>query len=400
MPIDVLMPALSPTMRTGKLVKWTKKEGEEVKCGDVIAEIETDKAIMELESVDEGTLFKILVQSGTDNVEVNTKIAVLLEEGEDESSVKQVAPLEKKEEKVVSDEKDNQMLQVKKHNGIAVEDKNRERIFASPLARSIAAQNKIDLRKVVGTGPGGRIIKRDVLSFCTPVLTNNVSMHKIDISSMRRSIATKLSESKKNIPHFYLTISCNADEIIRLKQDLNFSLDVKFSINDFILKAAAFAMKNVPQVNSQWTEECIIQYNTVNICIAVALESGVVAPVVRDVNNMTLKQLSTAVKDCVNRARSGSITPEENQGGTFTVSNLGMYGIEEFSAIILPSQSAVLSVGSLNEVVYKDSSGAFSVKNVIKVTLSCDHRVLDGAVAAKWLSEFKNIIEHPSVLLL
>ena len=428
MPVKVLMPALSPTMKSGKLAKWCKKEGEMVESGQVLAEIETDKATMEFEVVDEGKLAKILVKEGTENVEVNCPIALILEEGETEEDLKafesaSVDSTGASDTKADSADlaKENQIDSVKKENSSSqeaeiktvIDDKDQSRIKATPLAKKIAAQNNIDLAGINGSGPGGRIIKDDLSS-----LINTASEQKkpsalgllsrgqsdnqdkiLQVSSMRRTIASRLVESKQQIPHFYLVAECTLDNLLQLRKQINDSLESKITINDFIVKASGLAIKKVPQMRCSWQDGNIVQFGSIDISVAVSIEDGLITPIVKDVDKKPLSIVSSAVKELVQKAKDGSLAPQEFQGGCFTISNLGMYGIKEFSAIINPPQAAILAVGAAKKTAVVTEGNKIEIKTVMKVTLSCDHRVADGAVAAQFLNKFVNYIENPVVIL-
>jgi pyruvate dehydrogenase E2 component (dihydrolipoamide acetyltransferase) len=427
MSLDILMPALSPTMKRGKLARWIKKEGDFIEPGQVIAEIETDKAIMEVESVDAGVLLKILVPEGTENVPVNAKIAILLEEGESLEDFKENAepdsfrqhtqstvqadfedPLEK-----FSGPENIQNLFPSQELESLTQKEDAVRIFASPLAKRLANERSLNLSSLKGSGPGGRIMKSDVLNasvFSTQNSDQNlkedslgaISARKvIGHSSMRLSIAQKMSLSKREIPHFYLSIDCCVDDLLKLRSSVNKDLESNISIGDFVLKASAYALKKVSRVNSSWSEAEIIIHENIDICVAVGLEDGLITPVIFQTDKKNLLQISSEVKDLAIKARERRLTPKEYQGGSFTVSNLGMYGISEFSAIVNYPQSAILAVGAIRqEVCVHQDNGSFVAKNLMKVTLSCDHRVIDGKVGAEWLVQFKDLIERPMQLML
>lgn len=409
MAIKILMPALSPTMTEGTLSRWLKQEGESVSSGEVIAEIETDKSTMEVEVIDDGVLGKILVPEGTAAVKVNTVIAVLLEEGEDISAIK-----------VLSDTSFNDKIEISQkvdatidHTALEKADKSdqlKKKIFASPLAKRIAENHKINLPSIRGgTGPGGRIIKDDVLEFIErnkhSIDSNFVSNNKSDlipVSNMRKAIAERLLESKQTIPHFYLTIDCEVTELLDLRQKLNkLNPSKKISVNDFIVKAAALALKAVPEVNAAWVQDNnnIIRYSDSDISVAVALEEGLITPIIRNADQKSLSQISAEIKELAIKARGNKLKLEEFQGGSITITNLGMYGIYEFSAIINPPQSAILALGkAIQTPVVRD--GAIIIGNVIKATLSCDHRVIDGMLGARFLELFKQYMENPLSILI
>ncbi len=430
MPINILMPALSPTMTEGTLAKWLVKEGDEVSSGDIIAEIETDKATMELEAVDEGKIGKILVSEGTEGVEVNKPIGVLLEEGEDAGDIdasadaapapKAAPKPEPKQEQQASAAPAETPAPAKKE--APAKSDSSDRVFASPLAKRIAENAGIDLSDVKGSGPNGRIVKADVEQALSggkpakkgaPAAAAPLSSAASDVpdfgqpyteeenSNVRKVIARRLLEAKQSIPHFYLTIDCVIDDLLDLRKSLNSreGADYKLSVNDFIIKASALAMRKVPMVNATWTDEAIRLYDNVDVSVAVATDGGLITPIIRNADQKGLSSISNEMKELAGRARDNKLKPEEFQGGGFSISNLGMYGIKEFSAIINPPQSAILAVGAGEQrPVVKD--GALTVATVMSCTLSCDHRVVDGAVGAEFLAAFKPLIEDPLSLML
>jgi pyruvate dehydrogenase E2 component (dihydrolipoamide acetyltransferase) len=429
MPIEILMPALSPTMTEGNLVKWNKKEGEKVKSGDVIAEIETDKATMEVEAVDEGILGKIVVAEGTESVKVNEIIALLLADGEDASAVANYAakggeaPAAAKAEAAPAAAPAAALAPAAAPaaNGHASGD----RVKASPLAKRIAAQEGVDLGAVQGTGPHGRIIKADVEeakksggagksagdAAFAPVSYGRNPQESVDVplNNMRKTIAKRLLESKQNVPHFYLTIECEIDALNAARARINAAAEAavkgtdqkpayKVSVNDFVIKAVALALRGVPAANASWADTVIKQYNNVDVSVAVALDGGLITPVVKNADQKSLAAISNEMKDLAKRARDGKLKPEEFQGGGFSISNLGMYGIKQFNAIINPPQSCILAIGTGEErVVVK--GGQFTAVNMMTVTLSSDHRVVDGAVGAQFLAAFKRYIEDPVMMV-
>ena len=435
MPIEILMPALSPTMTEGNLVAWLKAEGDTISPGEVIAEIETDKATMEVEAVDEGVLGKILVAAGTEGVSVNAAIAILLEEGEDKSSIKDNAyrsdqievkntqNSEKKSEgqpdinepktgKVISE---NTKVPLGKMQSPLIANQDDVRVAASPLARRMAEHAGLDLTKISGSGPNGRIIKADidqvlsqdnalklppVSTVTSPSIEPSAQYDAIPNNSMRKVIASRLTESKQAAPHFYMTVDCNVDALKQVRMELNEKVEgTKISINDLIIRASAIALKQVPEANASWTEEATLVYKTIDISVAVAIEGGLITPIIRDAGAKGVKEISVKMKDLANRAREGKLTPEEYQGGTFSISNLGMYGVKEFSAVINPPQGAILAIGAAEErPIIKD--GAVAAATLMTCTLSVDHRVVDGAVGARFLSAFKRLIEDPLTMLL
>lgn len=416
MPIKILMPALSPTMTEGNLAKWLKNEGDSIKAGDVIAEIETDKATMEMESVDEGILAKIVVASGTENVPVNSLVAVMLEEGETmedlakmdlESSLRVIEPVIPAQagisisSGVASATPGNEApLPISRNEG-----SKGARIFASPLAKRIAGERNINLSNIIGSGPHGRIVKSDILNYKGGASSNFVRNIKefnlISHSNIRKIIAKRLLESKQTVPHFYLSIECVLDKLLDLRAEMNnMGLDsYKLSVNDFIIKASALAMKDVPEVNASWSDEGMISYNNIDICVAVASKSGLVTPVIKNADFKNMVTLSGEMKELASKARENKLKPEEFQGGGFTISNLGMFGVKNFSAIINPPQSCILAVGEGSKRVVV-SNDQMKIATVMDVTLSCDHRVVDGAVGAQFLKAFKGYIENPVKIIL
>jgi pyruvate dehydrogenase E2 component (dihydrolipoamide acetyltransferase) len=421
MPIEILMPALSPTMTEGKLAKWLKKEGDAVKSGDVIAEIETDKATMEMEAVDEGTLGKILVPEGTEKVSVNQPIAMLLVEGESAGAAKPAAaaPVPKAEAPKPAAVATAPTPAAPKPLAAP---KTGDRIFASPLAKRIAADAGIDLSGVQGSGPQGRIVKSDVeqaiasggarkpapapaAAKAAPAPVAAVSdfgqpYKEVPNNNMRKTIARRLVEAKTTIPHFYLTIDCVLDDLLKLRKDINEKGgDYKVSVNDFVIKACALALRKVPQANASWTEDAVRLYDNVDISVAVSTPDGLITPIVRNADKKGLGAISNEVKDLAARAKTKKLKLEEFQGGGFSVSNLGMFGIKEFSAIINPPQVCILAVGKGDQrPVVKN--GALAIANVMTCTLSCDHRVVDGAVGAEFMQAFQAFIENPLQMLL
>ena len=422
MPINVLMPALSPTMTEGKLANWLKDEGDTIDSGDVIAEIETDKATMEVEAVDEGRLGKILVAAGTEGVAVNSVIAVILEEGEDAAALEghetgaapASAPAVPASVSPPAAEA-KPLPPVQKAAGA-----EGLRVKASPLARRLAAIDGVDLAGVSGSGPRGRIVKRDVLAAIAsqaeaptaaaapvpeapkPAIDMSVfpQYESEPNSGMRKIIARRLSESKQDIPHFYLTVECEVDALLKIRKQLNAKSDAyKISVNDFVIRAASLALKKVPAANAMWTDDAILKFKQVDISVAVAIDGGLITPVIKDSGSKGLVEISDEMKALARKARDGRLMPHEYQGGTFSVSNLGMFGIKSFSAIVNPPQGAILAVGAGEQrPVVKD--GQLAVATVMNCTLSVDHRVVDGAVGAEFMAEFKKRIEDPICMLL
>jgi len=424
MPIKVLMPALSPTMTEGNLAKWHKGEGDSVVSGDVIAEIETDKATMEVEAVDDGIIGKILVAEGTENVKVNELIAVLLEEGENDNDIASFLNAgDKKPGNTASKEEAKEKTAPAVQSApAATKSSSGNRIYASPLARRIAADKGIDLSQVSGTGPRGRIVKADVEGYTSmskapatssaasapqPQPTGDQKVNEygmiytaIPNNNIKKITAKRLQESKQTVPHFYLTIECQIDELMRTRQMINDAAngEYKLSVNDFIIKASANALKAYPAANVSWTDEAVRQYVHSDISVAVSTPNGLITPIVKAAETKGLREISAEVKDMAGRAREGKLKPEEFQGGTFSVSNLGMYGIEEFDAIINPPQACILAVGAGSQKPYVDS-GEIKIGTFMKCTLSVDHRAVDGAVGAEYLQVLKRFIENPAAML-
>ena len=419
MSVNILMPALSPTMEEGTLSKWLVKEGDIVTSGDLIAEIETDKATMEVESIDDGTIGKILVHEGQEAVKVNEPIAILLLDGEDLSdikSIKKVPPTEnvqeikKTESKEKLNFKSNKTSKIDLDTNINFEDlkKNETRIFASPLAKRLAKQRDIDLNLVNGSGPNGRILKADIENFNNnkdllqnEIISNNNNSELIKNSSMRKTIAERLVKSKNEAPHFYLSLDCNIDQLLKIRSMINLKSNDKYkiSVNDMIIKAASSSLIKVPKANASWENESTRYFKNTDISVAVAIDGGLITPIIKDVQSKGLLEISEDMKLLANKAKDGKLLPEEYVGGSFSISNLGMYGIKEFSAVINPPQGAILAVGSGEKrpIVLNDQ---LTIASIMTVTLSCDHRVVDGAVGAQFLSVFKDFIENPSLMLL
>ena len=426
MPINVLMPALSPTMTEGNIASWMKKEGEKISAGDLLCEIETDKATMEIEAVDDGVLGKIVTPDGTENVPVNAVIGVILEEGEDASALdgweipaaeappqvaEQAAPVEVAAQAQAAPAAPAPAAQA------APAERPEGRIFASPLARRMAKQSGLDLAAISGSGPKGRIVKVDIeaaLSGAAPAalapapapaaapLAAIGPYEDIKTSKMRKIIAQRLQEAKQTVPHFYLTVDCEIGELLKVRKELNGrSDDYKLSVNDFVVRASALALRKVPECNASWIDGGLRQYTGVDISVAVAIDDGLVTPILRNADHKGLSALSEEMKELAARARAKpmGLAPEEYQGGTFSISNLGMFGIKEFSAIINPPQSMILAVGAGEQrPVVKD--GALAIATLMSCTLSVDHRVVDGAAGARFLGAFKGLIEDPLTMLL
>lgn len=423
MPIEILMPALSPTMTEGKLGKWLVKEGDTVKAGDLIAEIETDKATMEFEAVDEGRIGKILVPEGTEGVAVNTPIAVLLEEGESASDVK-AAPATKPAAAVpaVPTAPAKPAAPAAAPAPVATPaPKAGERVFASPLARRIAQQNNIDLKAVTGSGPHGRIVKADVekapkgaavpaaKAAAAPVAAGPGARQLADLlkmpyrleplSGMRKTIARRLTESKQTVPHFYLTIDTEIDELLSLRKRLNDKTDAKISVNDFVIRAVALALRKVPEANASYDESGMMYYEHADISVAVATPNGLITPIIKQAEQKGLTQIAGEMKDLAARARDGKLKPDEYQGGTFSISNLGMFGVKQFEAVINPPQGCILAIG-MGEQRPVVKNGQIVPATIMTCTLSVDHRAVDGAVGAQFLQAFKGFIDDPLTMLL
>ncbi|MEM8788160.1 MAG: pyruvate dehydrogenase complex dihydrolipoamide acetyltransferase [Pseudomonadota bacterium] len=431
MPINILMPALSPTMEEGTLAKWNVKEGDAVASGDIIAEIETDKATMEFEAVDEGTIGKILIAEGTEGVKVNDLIAVLLEDGESadeigDASASAPAPAEATPAAPQANGKDPAPAPAP----AAPVSAKGDRVFASPLARRIAKDRGLDLAQIKGSGPHGRIVKADVESAqaapakpaetpkaaAAPAATAPQGMsadtvakiyadretEEVALDGMRKTIAARLGEAKQTIPHFYLRRDITLDALLKLRSQLNGQLEgrgVKLSVNDFIIKACALALQDVPDCNAVWAGDRILKLKPSDVAVAVAIEGGLFTPVLRDADTKTLSALSTQMKDLAARARERKLAPHEYQGGSFAISNLGMMGIENFDAVINPPHASILAVGAGLKKPVVGADGDVSVATVMSVTLSVDHRVIDGALGAAFLAAIKGYIEAPMTML-
>ncbi len=407
MAIEIFMPALSPTMESGTLAKWLVKEGDVVESGTMLAEIETDKATMEYESIDDGVIGKIMIADGTEEVAVGTLIAVLLEEGEDDSALDTVssskaAPVAVKEETIPAPVVTAAPVSTIAPTG--------DRVFSSPLARRIAAQKDINIADVSGSGPRGRVIKRDVDSFA-PVAKptapaavaspdGDAPYEEIKLSNIRKTIAKRLTESKQTVPHFYLGVDIELDNLLAARAELNsMSDEYKISVNDFIIRACALALKKIPNANVQFGGDVMRHYSRSDISVAVAIPGGLVTPVIRGAEQKGLRQISEETKELAKKARDGKLMPEDYAGGTFSISNLGMMGIKQFQAVINPPQAAILAVGSGEKrpVITGDE---IRIATVMSVNLACDHRAIDGAVGANLLGAIKTYLEHPSTMLL
>ena len=424
---EILMPALSPTMEEGTLAKWLVSEGDTISSGDLIAEIETDKATMEVESIFDGTIGKLFFNEGSEGIKVNTPIGIILDPGEkyDEKvhnpDLNLVSNKTKDKEFIKKDDEDkfsDQAIKVddfseQKSNTGESEINEKNRIFASPLAKRIANEKSIDLNFINGSGPHGRIIKKDVENYDVNSfpkdLKNDLNKSNLNVSnydlvknsSMRQTIAKRLVESKTNAPHFYLSIDCNIDDLLLFRKNVNdeFPEVGKISVNDIIIKVAGLTLNKVPECNVSWSNESTKFFKSSDISVAVAIDGGLITPIIRNVEEKGIHKISSEIKELVEKAKNGSLSPNEYNGGTFSISNLGMYGIKNFTAIINPPQSAILAVGSgQKKPIVKDDKVV--ICNIMNVTLSCDHRAIDGAVGARFLQVFKKFIENPMLMSL
>ena len=459
MPIQILMPALSPTMSEGNLTKWLKREGEMVRAGDVIAEIETDKATMELEATDDGKLGRILVADGAEGVKVNRVIALLLEDGETESDLAEAlkgieaaeaevseaeapapaekAPVKKAEAPITpAAAPAPQPVPVAEASGPPAETARQAarrprpalsvvppappggRVLASPLARRMAKDAGVDLTLMTGTGPHGRIVKADVETAGAAAAARAVpgggggimagagasfaaaAATVVPHTAMRKVIAQRTAESINTAPHFYVTVDCDIDALLETRKELKqMGGDTTVSVNDFLIRAAALALLEVPEANTAWSEEGVIQYDAADVAVAVAFDGGLITPIIRAADKKGLAVISREMKDLAARARNNKLAPEEYQGGTFTLSNLGMFGVREFTAIINQPQACILAVGA-GEPRPVAIDGDLAIATMMSATLSCDHRVVDGVIGARFMAEFKTLIEHPVRLVL
>jgi pyruvate dehydrogenase E2 component (dihydrolipoamide acetyltransferase) len=427
MAVEILMPALSPTMEEGTLAKWLVKEGDVVKSGQIIAEIETDKATMEFEAVDEGTIGRILVAEGSAGVKVNTPIAVLVEDGESADTAPKPVAVAAAPVAAVAVAATVAVAAPAAPKGTGA------RVFASPLARRIAAEKGLDLSKVQGSGPHGRIVRSDVEGAKVAVASAAVAaapvaapaaapvaamatgpstdivlktyadrpFTEVKLDGMRKTIAARLTEAKQTVPHFYLRRDIELDALMAFRGQLNAKLEargVKLSVNDFIIKACALALQQVPAANAVWAGDRVLQFKKSDVAVAVAIEGGLFTPVLKDAEAKSLSALSAEMKDLAKRARDRKLAPHEYQGGSFAISNLGMFGIDNFDAIINPPHAAILAVGAgVAKAIVKD--GAVVVGTVMSVTLSVDHRVIDGALGAQLLQAIKDNLENPLAML-
>ncbi|KAK3594828.1 hypothetical protein CHS0354_002878 [Potamilus streckersoni] len=441
--VKVTLPALSPTMERGNIINWQKNEGDKVSEGDLLAEIETDKATMGFESSEQGYLAKIIIPAGTRDVNIGKLLCIIVENEGDVAAYKDYVPQPGDDQKFGSKGdtavpppaakpppatppappkapvaapplKPTPVPQAPPTPKVAPPSTpSGGRIFATPYAKTLAVEKGIDLSMVAGTGPDGQIRAGDILNFKppapapapTPIVTPGATYTDIPLTNMRQVIAKRLLESKQTIPHYYLTIDVSVDNVLRLRKEFNEILskeNQKLSVNDFIIKASALASRKVPEANSSWMGEFVRQYNTVDVNVAVATPAGLITPIVFRADIKGLSSINYDVVTLAEKARQGKLLPHEFQGGTFTISNLGMYGIKSFSAVINPPQACILAVGSAEKqlVVDESSDKGYRQATMMSVTLSCDHRVVDGAVGAQWLAEFKKLIEKPETMLL
>ncbi|MBU2960148.1 pyruvate dehydrogenase complex dihydrolipoamide acetyltransferase [Citreicella sp. C3M06] len=436
MPIEILMPALSPTMEEGTLAKWLVKEGDTVSSGDILAEIETDKATMEFEAVDEGTIGKILIEAGAEGVKVNTPIAVLLEEGESASDIgaaSSPAPEAPKASEPAAEAASAGGSEKAAPAAPAAADGSR--VFATPLARRIAADKGLDLSQIKGTGPHGRIVKADVeaakpgaaapapaaASEAKPApapaaasmptgpsaetvmkMYQDRDYEEVKLDGMRRTVASRLTEAKQTIPHFYLRRDIKLDALLKFRSQLNKQLEgrgVKLSVNDFIIKACALALQSNPTANAVWAADRMLKLKPSDVAVAVAVDGGLFTPVLKDAEMKSLSALSAEMKDLAKRARERKLAPHEYVGGSFAISNLGMFGVDNFDAVINPPHGAILAVGAGVKKPIVGADGELTVATVMSVTLSVDHRVIDGALGAELLQSIVENLENPMVML-
>ena len=419
MPINIQMPALSPTMEEGTLAKWLVKEGDTVESGDVMAEIETDKATMEFEAVDEGIIGKILVPEGSSGVKVNEIIAILLDDGEDVSNIEVQEPENKQDiiEKINTVENKPSIKLENSNKSL-----NKERVFATPLARRIAKSNSLELKNIKGTGPYGRIVKADVesknisylekpatLSMTSSTTTETIKdiykdrhFTEIALDGMRTVIANRLTEAKQTIPHFYLRRSVSLDKLLMIRAEMNDGLadkGIKISVNDFIIKASSLALQDIPQANVVWAHDRILQMKSSDVAVAVSVEGGLYTPVLFDSENKSISSLSSEIKALASKARDKKLSPSEYQGGSFAISNLGMMGVENFDAVINPPHGSILAVGAGTKKPIVKEDGSISVATIMSMTLSVDHRAIDGALGAEFLARIAHYLENPLNML-
>src|SRR3984957_9720423 len=451
MPINILMPALSPTMEKGNLAKWLKKEGDKVKSGDVIAEIETDKATMEVEAVDEGTIAKIVVPEGTQDVAVNDVIAVMAGDGEDVKAAGAAQPQKAEAKAEAKPEQKSEPKQEAKAEApkqdaapakapaqapaaapVAAQGNGHDRTFSSPLARRLAKEAGIELARINGSGPHGRIIARDVegaksgkglkapaaapagAPSIAPAISDKQilalfepgSYEVVPHDGMRRTIAQRLTASVQTVPHFYLTMDCDIGKLLAAREEINASAPkdkekkpaYKLSVNDFVIKAMAIALQRIPNANVSWTEGGMLKHKHSDIGVAVAMPGGLITPIIRKAETKPVSVISAEMKDFAARARARKLKPEEYQGGTTAVSNLGMYGIKDFTAVINPPHATILAVGTSEERAVV-RAGKIEAAHIMSVTLSCDHRAVDGALGAELIGAFKMLIENPVMMM-
>jgi pyruvate dehydrogenase E2 component (dihydrolipoamide acetyltransferase) len=444
MPINILMPALSPTMEKGNLAKWLKKEGDKVKSGDVIAEIETDKATMEVEAVDEGTIAKILIPEGTQDVAVNDVIAVLAGDGEDVKSAGATAPsappkpapaaqapaAAKPSAPPPPPAAAPAAKPMPQATAAPAGANGHDRVFSSPLARRLAKEAGIEIGRITGTGPHGRVIARDVeeaksgkglkapappsAPAIAPTMSDKQILALFEPGSyeivphdgMRRTIAQRLTAAAQTIPHFYLTIDCDIGKLLAAREEINAAAPkdkekkplYKLSVNDFVIKAMAIALQRIPNCNVSWTESGMVKHKHSDIGVAVAMPGGLITPIIRKAETKTLSTISTEMKDFAARARARKLKPDEYQGGTTAISNLGMYGINHFTAVINPPHATILAVGTSEERAVV-RNGKIEAAQMMSVTLSCDHRAIDGALGAELIGAFKMLIENPVMMM-
>ena len=428
MPIEIKMPALSPTMEEGTLAKWLVKEGDVVKSGDLMAEIETDKATMEFEAVDEGTIAKIVVPEGTDGVKVGAVIAVLAGDGEDAGNTSAAAEAKAPETKAepASAKPDVQAAASKPSTPAPTAAKSADgvRVKASPLARRIAAEKGVDLTMLTGSGPNGRIVKADLegakasaapagaasapadtgaaIPVAKPATVPDIPHEATKLSNVRKTIARRLTESKQQVPHIYLTVDIRLDALLKLRGDLNKGLEtrgVKLSVNDLMIKALAAALIQVPKCNVMYTPDQLISFKRADISVAVSTPSGLITPVITEADTASLSSISTRMKDLATRARDNKLKPEEYQGGTASISNMGMYGIKQFEAVINPPQGMILAVGAGEKRPWVMEDGSLGIATIMSATGSFDHRAIDGADGAALMQALKTLVESPLAML-
>ena len=419
MPINIQMPALSPTMEEGTLAKWLVKEGDTVESGDVMAEIETDKATMEFEAVDEGIIGKILVPEGSSGVKVNEIIAILLDDGEDVSNIEVQEPENKQGIiETINTVENKPSIKLENSN----KSLNKERVFATPLARRIAKSNNLELTNIKGTGPYGRIVKADIesnnisylekpatLSMTSSTTTETIKdiykdrhFEEIALDGMRTVIANRLTEAKQTIPHFYLRRSVSLDKLLMIRAEMNDGLadkGIKISVNDFIIKASSLALQDIPKANVVWAHDRILQMKSSDVAVAVSVEGGLYTPVLFDSENKSISSLSTEIKVLASKARDKKLSPREYQGGSFAISNLGMMGVENFDAVINPPHGSILAVGAGTKKPIVMEDGSISVATIMSMTLSVDHRAIDGALGAEFLARIAHYLENPLNML-